>query len=289
MAGSFAYQKQLVDGEFQPLGVYTVTVDANYAAPADASLIRINVPAQTLDRFIDFSALPAGQVVQIEVIDSNGQAWGDTFNIGGTFSLNDTDHNTAVIHTTDAAGSIILFNGTAAQYDVGTSGTTVPLLNTANLWSAEQGLTDASQLRFGTNALNTKLGFVNVDFIGVYGPFGNLGIALSHLGVIDLSAGGSITGGGQDALMISTAGKVTIGPAASGTPLDSYRTGLATMAAGTIAVADTALTAGSTIQLTFGFAPLGIISYAKNPGVGFTINSTNAGDAGEISYTRCVL
>lgn len=130
MAGSFAYQKQLVDGEFQPLGVYTVTVDANYVAPADASLIRINVPAQAGGNFIDFSALPEGQIVQIEVIDSNGQSWGDTFNLGGTFSLNDTTPNTAVIHTIDAAGSIILFNGTSAQYNIGTSGSTLGLLNT---------------------------------------------------------------------------------------------------------------------------------------------------------------
>lgn len=194
MAGSFAYQKQLVDGEFQPLGVYTVTVDADYIAPADASLIIWNVPGQTATRFIDFSNVPAGQVVQILVEDSNGESVQDTFNLGSTFSLGGTNEPlTAVIHTTDAAGSIILFNGTAAQYNVGTSGLTLGLLNTANTISGIWTHTANLLLNGGTGKLNANSGSnVADDLITLYPGLALLGV---QPGVFKYTVGAAVRHG----------------------------------------------------------------------------------------------
>jgi hypothetical protein len=62
------------------------------------------------------------------------------------------------------------------------------------------------------------------------------------------------------------------------------------MALGTTgAIADTFIAAGSPLLVTPNFAPLGTLYATRNPGVGFTILSTNAADAGSVSYQRSVL
>ena len=62
--------------------------------------------------------------------------------------------------------------------------------------------------------------------------------------------------------------------------------GEATLAAGTVVVANDQVTASSRIFLsrrTLGGAP-GWLSYVRNAGVGFTINSSNAADNGTVAY-----
>ncbi len=62
--------------------------------------------------------------------------------------------------------------------------------------------------------------------------------------------------------------------------------GSATLVAGTIAVARTSILANSRVLLSrrlVGAAP-GFLSYVLTAGVGFTINSTNAGDTGTITW-----
>lgn len=165
MAGSFAYQKQLVDGEFQPLGVYTNTVDANYTAPADASLIRWNVPAQLAGRSIDFSLVPAGSEVQVEVIDSNGQ---NVEEAGLIFILNDTAPRVVNIRSVDGAGTVVLSDGTTAEYDIGTSGTTVAL-NDGNI-TRSGTLTQSALARFLGAVSGAAAGLNRVD-VGLSGTF----------------------------------------------------------------------------------------------------------------------
>lgn len=127
-------------GPFQPLGVYTQTTDSTFVVPADASLVYWDVPGQSGQADIDFSLVQAGQEVTIVVIDSNGF---NVTDVGATvFSLNDTSHRIQGIKS-NGDGTITRITGTAAQYDVGTSGATVPLLSTANIWSATQRINGA--------------------------------------------------------------------------------------------------------------------------------------------------
>lgn len=60
--------------------------------------------------------------------------------------------------------------------------------------------------------------------------------------------------------------------------------GIAAMAAGTIAVGLVSLAATDVVLVTPQFAPAGRLSVAMNAGVGFTINSSDGGDAGDIGY-----
>jgi hypothetical protein len=63
--------------------------------------------------------------------------------------------------------------------------------------------------------------------------------------------------------------------------------GNATLVAGTVPVAYPAITATSVVLLgkkTLGGGGVGNLSYALNPGVGFTINSSSGTDVAEVSY-----
>jgi hypothetical protein len=275
-------------GPFMFRGYYEVTTDDDYVAPEDASVIFWNVPTQAGARTITFTG-PVGQYTAVVVIDSNGE---DVIESGSAaFTLNDAAQRWALVGMTDVPGTVVALYGTAGGYDVGTSGPTVPLLNTANTWSGIQSHTANVNLNGSTGKLNVNTGSnVGDDLITIYPALATLGV---QAGVFRYLAGAGVRHGfvvnGSENLSVSSTGTLIATGETGGTRIAKLLTGLATMAGGTIAVPDTALTAGSTIQLTFGFAPLGSISYAKNPGVGFTINSTNAGDAGEISYLRCVL
>lgn len=179
MAGSFAYQKQLVDGEFQPLGVYTVTVDADYVAPADASLILWNVPGQTDTRTINFNQIPIGSEVQVNVIDSNGELVQDDYTGGTLFSLiGGTSHITANVRSVDGPlGQIVLSDGTAAQYNIGTSGSTLGLLNTANTVSGVENHTANLLINGSTGKLNVNSGSnLGDDLITVYPLLAFIGV-----------------------------------------------------------------------------------------------------------------
>jgi hypothetical protein len=116
-------------------GVYVVEDDADYVASADASLIIWNVPGQTTTRTITFTG-GAGQYTAVKILDSNGELVEEAN--GPTFSLTDTAPYVAIVAMTDVAGDVTLINGTAAQYDVGVVGTTIPLLNTDNTWDGIQ-------------------------------------------------------------------------------------------------------------------------------------------------------
>jgi hypothetical protein len=84
----------------------------------------------------------------------------------------------------------------------------------------------------------------------------------------------------------TTLTKPRLGPTGS-TILDSLRTEKSTMAAGTTGViADTPVATTSVILVTPGFLPLGQLYVTISAGVGFTILSTNAADAGSVSWQR---
>lgn len=91
----------------------------------------------------------------------------------------------------------------------------------------------------------------------------------------------SIFDGTADALRLGTAGGgVAIAEGANA------RMGVTTLTAGTVVVANTSVTATSRIVLTRQ-APggtLGHLSYTRDPGVGFTINSSDAGDTSTVEY-----
>lgn len=248
MAGSFAYQKQLVDGKFQPLGVYTVTVDADYIAPADASLILWNVPGQTVSRTINFNQIPIGSEVQVNVIDSNGEFVQDDYTGGTLFSLiGGTSHITANVRSVDGPlGQIVLSDGTAAQYNIGTSGLTLGLLNTANTISGIWTHTANLLLNGGTGKLNVNSGSnVADDLITLYPGLALLGV---QPGVFKYTVGAAVRHGfftsTGESLDIDSTG-TRIGVNSTGGRINAILVGTATWDPGSTAtgtVASTTLT-----------------------------------------------
>lgn len=305
------------------IGVYTVTEDEDYAAPADASLIIWNVPAQTGDRTITFTG-ELGQEAQLLVINSNG------FNVeevNGAFSLNDTAPYVVNVRRSAGTNDVVLSDGTAAQYDVGTSGSSIGLLN--GNW-IKTGTTEfqgnvemdgASRLYFGSTLGPYWVKNAGFDFVDLMLPGG----ALFQMGTADFGYGvGSAIIGGQPAgtgryVIRSNAGLGLRLEIMSDAPIEFYPNsvytgdirssgwliatggtggsrvakwlpGKATLAAGTVAVSDTSVTAGSVVLLTAEGTPTGAeLGYTINPGVGFTINSSNGADVRTISYQRIVL
>lgn len=64
------------------------------------------------------------------------------------------------------------------------------------------------------------------------------------------------------------------------------RFGSATLVAGAVVVANTSITANSVITfMPVGIANAGFMGVTLNPGVGFTINSSNAADVRVVKYT----
>lgn len=312
MSSAHAYQAQQVTGEFQPMGVYTNLADSDYVAPADSSLIYWDAETQSANREIDFSLVNPGQIVLIRVINTNGFLVESS---DGSFSLESGVQRGVLIVAVDGSGSVAVPLGDASQYNIGTSGFTLGLLN-AN-WAhsgnyqqtgnttfskVENGTTNGisiQQLVFNSYAImrwitTTKswqfgaggAGSAFPDCWYIYdevamgariivGPTGNIAI------------GGVVPSSGAK---LEVQGSSQLGPTASSTVFGGKRLGLATMAAGTTgAIADTTITAGSTITLSPGFAPAGTLYYTKTAGVGFTILSTNAADAGEVSWERTIL
>lgn len=296
------------------IGVYTVTEDADYVAPADASLIIWNVPTQSEARFITFQGNP-GQETQVLVLNSNGEFVGDAYSTAGVFALLDTAPYVVNVRVVDSTtGEIVRSDGTAAQYDVGSDSINIPTVATAD------------SRYINTVGNETKIGQFTVQNPAA----GNLGITVQtteNSGIALLrwttpsrtwqfGAGGSTSffanqwyiydeGAGAARITLNTAGDFAIGtnPSSSaakldvqgtfkagisGTVMTSLANGVATLAAGTVSVTDASVTAGSIIQLTPGFAPAGMLYYTISAGVGFTIQSTNAGDAGSVSWTRIV-
>lgn len=321
-------------GPFQPIGVYTNTVDADYIVPADASLVIWNVPGQTGTQEIDYSLVPEGSLVGIYIEDSNGQT------VAGYSNLNDVAPRYENVRSIDGAGDVESVYGSAAGYEIGTSGPTVPLLNTANTWDGDQTfldrilfpnfMTNNSQERIGSlefqsfSAGNGWLGenvyYNGANFVyrsngaaGLFYFFGTegqfrfapVGVAGANTGLgsgtacnFKVNADGTVSIGGfmgdgagvyQGSLTANTAGTRIATSGTGGTVVAKLLTGLATMAGGTIAVADTFTATTSVVLVTPHFAPLGTLYVTKTAGVGFTINSTNAGDAGSVSYQRSVL
>lgn len=316
-------------GNPELIGVYEVTVDADYDAPADASLIIWNVPAQSDDRVITFNGNP-GQETQVLVIDSNGFNVGDSFTGGSVFLLNDVAPYVVNVRVVDSGtGEIVRSDGTAAQYDVGTSGSTIGLLNTN--W-IKTGTTEfrntveldtLTQLRFGSPTgpfMRLVSGFDGIDIAGTGASGLNIARFLrfsligTNDGLLQLGApagGFGIVEAGGNGLILTTNAVIPIsvrpnrGAAVAdftttgtliatangvgGARVAKWLPGAATMAAGTTgSIADTSVTAGSFITVTPEFAPAGRLYYTINAGVGFTILSTDAGDAGRVSYQRIV-
>lgn len=299
------------EGPFQPLGVYIVNTDADYQVPADAFLILWDVPGQTDTRFLDFSNIEAGQAVQIFVQNSNGNLVQDLITGGGVFSLNGFSPKTAVVHATDDLGSIILFNGNAAQFDVsalpavmglgtaafeniGTSGGTVPLLNGNWVRSGTTVIFGSVTIEGSQLTINRNDG-VLVDLTNNIDA--NSPISVSAAGALDkfvrmIPSTNTRLALGQNSielLSFNPGATVTVGRIPDSTPFQSWKIGVATLVAGTATVADTAVTAGSAIIAFPGFTPLGNLSYTINPGVGFSIVSDDGTDAGPVSYQRTVL
>lgn len=310
MSSAHAYEAQQADGEFQPLGVYIVNTDADYQVPSDAFLILWDVPGQTDTRRLDFSNIKAGQAVQISVQNSNGNLVQDMTG-GGVFSLNDISPKTAVVHATDDLGSIILFNGNAAQFDVselpaviglgtaafeniGTSGGTVPLLN--GNW-----VRSGNTVIFGTVTIEGAQLIINRDNGVLVDLTNNIDanspISVSAAGALDkfvrmMPSTNTRLALGQNSvelLSFNPGATVTVGRIPDSTPFQSWKIGVATLAAGTATVVDAPVTAGSAIIAFPGFTPLGNLSYTINPGVGFSIVSDDGTDAGPVSYQRIVL
>jgi hypothetical protein len=76
----------------------------------------------------------------------------------------------------------------------------------------------------------------------------------------------------------------------NGTAITNLRTEKATMAAGTTGViADTPVASTSMILVTPEFAPAGTLYVTISAGVGFTIQSTNAADAGQVGWQRVTI
>lgn len=215
--------------------------------------------------------------------------------------------------------------GTAAYEDIGTSGATLGFLNTANTVSGVEthtaniifpaderlylrGLAGAYITAGGATgqvaefypngaitARKTEAVFNAADVMTqAYPTAGSGGVTETVTGNLYLSTTNSgdvrVTPLRTQVADFTSTGTRIATAGTGGTRIAKLRTELVTMAAGTTgAIADTALTAGSIITLTYGFAPVGILYYVKNVGVGFTINSTSALDAGEISWQRTVV
>lgn len=306
-------------------GVYTNTTDANYSVPIDASLVFWNVPAQAANRTMTFQGV-AGQETTVVLLNANGFQINEVL---GVFSLTVAGGNTHVnVRRTTVANTVTLSDGTAAQYNVGTSGATIPRLNTANTWSGDQSYSgadivlNANQLYLGSTAqefiqrngffpgmdlnatANEKLSFLSLSVFGTNDAFlqgvsngagftvveagsGSLGLILSTddsdpiyvrpargAAVADFIAAGTL---------IATGGGV------GGTRIGKFAYGVATMTTGSTGViADTSVTAASTIVATPSFSLLGTLNYIITAGVGFEIQSSSAGDNGDISYIRIV-
>lgn len=215
--------------------------------------------------------------------------------------------------------------GTAAQYDIGTSGDTVPLNSGDNVFDGLVSPTGGFSGRVaikGADAVGNPTGLTETQFVvqktgaGVYlfntfylhGEAANekyydfLFRGDSHAFSLravsdDYNTSGSVfdvTRTGVTPLIsfpnaVRLNGGVTIGMGE--TVLNGLKTGLATMVAGaTPTISDPSVTAATSVILaTPGFVPAGRIYYTINAGVGFTISSTNAADAGQISYQRILL
>lgn len=92
----------------------------------------------------------------------------------------------------------------------------------------------------------------------------------------------SIFSGASNSLRLGTAGGgLAIAEGANA------RQGVATLVAGTVAVANTSVTANTRIQLTHATAggTLGHLSYVLDAGVGFTITSDSATDTSTVTWT----
>lgn len=148
-------------------GVYTNSTNANYVAPADASLIIWNVPGQTATRTITFSGAE-GQYTAVVIVSSNGQLVNEATTTA--FSLSSPAHLYALVAMTATPGTVLPITGTAGQYNIGTSGVTVPLLSTSNTFGAPQAITSntgSTALLTGTNA--------NANFQSYLSLLNNLG------------------------------------------------------------------------------------------------------------------
>ena len=94
----------------------------------------------------------------------------------------------------------------------------------------------------------------------------------------------------QNADVIVPNGNLKISHAGAGIQISgaggSNRMGIATLSGGTVTVSNPSITAQTQIFLTVYSASgtQGLLSYTQNNGVGFTINSTNAGDNSMISF-----
>lgn len=102
-----------------------------------------------------------------------------------------------------------------------------------------------------------------------------------------VSAGSVFVDATGDSIQVDN--NFAIGPAGFGLQVKGgagARVGTAALAAGTVTIANTGVTASTLVVVNHrSIGPnAGVLGYSVNPGVGFTINSTNAADANGISY-----
>jgi hypothetical protein len=309
-------------GPFQPIGVYINNIDADYIVPADASLIYWDVSDQSADRNLDYTLVPEGSMVGVFAANTNG------FQVIGATTINDITPRYSNARSIDGAGNMLEIYGSAAQYDVGTSGATVPLLNTnwvktgTTEFQGNVEIDGSNRLYFGSssNPYFTNNGNIGFSYIWPTGTDAFSVYKLALIGANDLvfdstpvagsyvvfQAQGAATAGlifnttadnliqfrpnSTQAVEITDNGTLIATGGTGGTRVAKLLTGVATMALGTTgAIADTFIAAGSPLLVTPNFAPLGTLYATRNPGVGFTILSTNAADAGSVSYQRSVL
>jgi hypothetical protein len=122
---------------------------------------------------------------------------------------------------------------------------------------------------------------------------GGTGVIATTGGVTATAGGVTATAGGVTATagdITATAGNVIIGTAGSGLEIKegaNARMGQSVLAAGTIVVVNTSVTANTRSFIsreTVGAGALGNLSVIMNPGVGFTINSDAATDISTINW-----
>lgn len=172
-----------------------------------------------------------------------------------------------------------------------------------NAWIGENVYYDSGFLRRANGAAGLFYfqGQEGAFRFAVSGAAGsNTGLDSGNNSQLKVHADGTVAIGGlinilpgnySGATLVTTALGTTLATGGTGgTQIAKLRTEKAVMAAGTTgSIADTPVAASSIILVTPEFAPAGRLYYTISAGVGFTILSTDAGDAGSVSWQRITL
>lgn len=153
---------------------------------------------------------------------------------------------------------------------------------TGNMVIATDSTGTSNSIQFGTNGFTSKAN-IRMEIFGS-GRVRIGGGADNALGVLQTNGSISITGsvnvfnGNIIANTLGTGLQVKSGA--------NCRIGTDVLVAGTKAVANTSITANSKVMMSVSAlgGTQGILSYTKNIGVGFTINSSNAADTSTVDW-----